>query len=379
MATPDVLDFESHLQPITVDNPSGAELREDRSPLSIYQQIKTARQQARTAERQAMMDDPESPSGIKADWTPILKLAPKAIAEQSKDIELCAWLIEALVRQNGFAGLRDGFRLARHLAENFWDGLHPLPNEDGMINRVASLSGLNGVDGEGSLMSPISKVPLTNGVNAGPFSRSDYKQAADLESITDPDKRNQRISRGAVSMEMFQKSASESSPEFFKELWEDLQHCLDEFEKLCGVLDEKCGIGADGMPAAPPSSAIRASLVECQDVIRSIARHIVEPESQIDTALATTSNGSAITSNGGDGVSMQARIQSRNEAFQALLRVAQFFKDTEPHSPVSYALEQAVRWGRMPLPDLLSELIPDSGSREAVFKLIGIAPPPTSS
>jgi type VI secretion system protein ImpA len=377
MPTSEVLDFDSLLRPIAGDSPAGQDLREDRSPLSTYQLVKTARQQARTSERQAMMDDPDSPSGIKADWSPILKLAPKAIAEQSKDIELCAWLTEALVRQHGFAGLRDGFRLVRELAEQFWDGIHPMPNEDGMINRVASLAGLNGVDGEGSLMSPISKVPLTNG-NSAAYSRSDYKQASDLESITDPDKRSQRISRGAVSMEMFEKSASETPPDFFKSLWDDLKQCVDEFEKLCAVLDEKCGTGSDGMPAAPPSSAIRAALTECEDVIRAVARQIVEPEATPETALATSANGTSI-SNGSDGVSMQSRIQSRNEAFQALLRVAQFFKDTEPHSPVSYALEQAVRWGRMPLPDLLSELIPDSGSREAVFKLIGIAPPPAGS
>jgi type VI secretion system protein ImpA len=57
------------------------------------------------------------------------------------------------------------------------------------------------------------------------------------------------------------------------------------------------------------------------------------------------------------------------------LVVAQFFKKTEPHSPVSYALEQAVRWGRMGLPELLSELIPDDASRVQLFKMVGIRPP----
>jgi type VI secretion system protein ImpA len=354
-------------------------LREDRAPLSPYQLLKATRTAARAAERQAMMDDPESPSSIKADWGPILKEGPKTIAEKSKDIEITAWMIEALVRQNGFAGLRDGFRLARQLAEQFWDQLHPIPNEDGMIHRVAALSGLNGVDGEGALMWPISRVALTSGTSVGPYTKADYKQASDLEGITDPDKRSQRISRGAVSMEMFEKSASETPAQFFTELWDDLNQCIDEFEKLGAILDERCGTGSDGMPAAPPSSAIRTALSECQDIVRAVAKSIVEPES-METALATTSaNGGLSMGNGIDGGSIQGRIQSRNEAFQALLRVAQFFKDTEPHSPVSYALEQAVRWGRMPLPDLLSELISDSGSREAVFKLIGIAPPQTTT
>ena len=70
------------------------------------------------------------------------------------------------------------------------------------------------------------------------------------------------------------------------------------------------------------------------------------------------------------------QIGSREEAFRALLQVAEFFKRTEPHSPISYTLEQAVRWGRMPLPELLSELVPEDSTREQIFKLVGIRPEP---
>ena len=52
-------------------------------------------------------------------------------------------------------------------------------------------------------------------------------------------------------------------------------------------------------------------------------------------------------------------LGSREEAFRTLEQVAQFFRRTEPHSPISYQLEQAVRWGRLPLPDLIHELIAD--------------------
>jgi type VI secretion system protein ImpA len=59
------------------------------------------------------------------------------------------------------------------------------------------------------------------------------------------------------------------------------------------------------------------------------------------------------------------------------LRAAAFFKRTEPHSPVSYALEQAVHWGRMELPELLGELIADVNVRADLFKRLGIRPPGT--
>ena len=40
---------------------------------------------------------------------------------------------------------------------------------------------------------------------------------------------------------------------------------------------------------------------------------------------------------------------SRKEALQQLRQVAEFFRRTEPHSPVAYLAEKAARWGEMPL------------------------------
>ena len=40
-----------------------------------------------------------------------------------------------------------------------------------------------------------------------------------------------------------------------------------------------------------------------------------------------------------------------------------------------YALEQVVHWGKLSLPELLSELIADEGPRKNVFKQVGIKPP----
>ena len=45
------------------------------------------------------------------DWRPVAEKATKILGEQSKDLEVCAYLIEALVRMHGLAGMRDGYRL----------------------------------------------------------------------------------------------------------------------------------------------------------------------------------------------------------------------------------------------------------------------------
>jgi type VI secretion system protein ImpA len=67
-------------------------------------------------------------------------------------------------------------------------------------------------------------------------------------------------------------------------------------------------------------------------------------------------------------------LQTREQALDSLRKVAEFFRKSEPHSPVSYALEQVVRWGGMPFPELWSELI-EEGPRKALFKQVGIRLP----
>lgn len=74
-------------------------------------------------------------------------------------------------------------------------------------------------------------------------------------------------------------------------------------------------------------------------------------------------------------VSVEGQIRTREDAFRTLQKVAEFFRQTEPHSPISYTLEDVVRRGRMPLPALLAELMPDQEARRTFLVAAGIKPP----
>lgn len=363
MPSPEVLEFERLLAPFPGPNAAGIALREDYSPKSTYHALKDARARARAAERNVVWGD-ETPD-FRAEWRPVLELAPTILAEQSKDLEVTAWLIEAAVRFYGYAGLRDGFRLARRLSEEFWDSLYPLPDEDGMLTRVAPLAGLNGEEAEGTLINPIFNVPITPEGGDRRFTVSDYRQACDLERIADPDKRAQRIAAGAVSLENFERAVAVTSAEFFRNLLEDLEQCAQEFGQLTAVLEEKCG-----RDVAPPTSNIRNALETCMETVKGVSKHVLAAAAESEV-VAASDGGGALAPVDGSGRA-PSRVSTREDAFRALLQVADFFKRTEPHSPVSYALEQAVRWGRMPLPELMAELIPDEATRRQFFKLVGI-------
>jgi type VI secretion system protein ImpA len=237
MPSPEILEFARLLEPIPGDRLTGEDLRADTSPGSPYQAVRDARLANRAAERQLLADATAAPP----DWRPVLQRGAELLATKSKDLEVAAHVIEALVRLHGFGGLRDGFRLARELVERFWDDLYPLPDEDGLETRLAPLTGLNGVDGEGTLIRPILCVPLTAGGNSPPMACYHFQQALALEQIKDEGARAKRLQEGATPMAAVQQAVAETPRSFYALLVQDLTGCQQEFERLCQALDEKGG------------------------------------------------------------------------------------------------------------------------------------------
>ena len=63
--------------------------------------------------------------------------------------------------------------------------------------------------------------------------------------------------------------------------------------------------------------------------------------------------------------------QTRDEAFTLLAGIAQFFKQTEPQSPVPYLIERAIKWGNMPLEGWLNDVIKDSNVVDTIRDVLG--------
>lgn len=370
MPSPDVLDIAKLLAPIAGDKPAGPDLRANAGPTSSYYQVKDGRNTARAAERrmEGGVEDPIPP-----DWKVVVTAAVKALAE-SKDLELAAYLIEGLGRTNGFAGLRDGFKLARGLVETFWDGIYPTPDEEGVPTRVAPLAGLNGDDAEGTLIAPINRIPITDSASLGKLTYANYLQAVATGKILDPKARDKKIADGAMHMELVQKAVDETPPQFYRAIYDDLVAALAEFAELGKVLDAKAG------PAAPPASAIRTALENVLAALNDVAKAKLAVTMTKPTAEKKDEGdgkgGADAEKNGKPKEEEQGEklpvIRNREDALNAILQLGEYFRRTEPHSFVPFALEQAVRWGRMALPELMLELIAEEGPRKALFKQVGI-------
>lgn len=365
MASPPVLDFDQLLLPISDDAPAGIDIRSDAKASPLYYAIKDARSGARAKERSSLAEDGEAPD-LSTEWRPVLKQAQDLLTQYSKDLEVTAWLIEAAVRLDGFAGLRDGFRLARELIERFWNDIYPRPDEDGIETTIAPLAGLNGEEGEGTLILPIRGAPITGGQSVGPFAAWNYEQALALEQISDSEKRDKRVAAGAIALPTIQQAAAETSAQDFMLLNDDLQGAQTEFQQLSAALDERCD------DASPPTSNIRHALEACGEALRYLAGDKLRPASSDGTSETDGEASSAPDTAEAPPAAAPGQVRNREDAFRVMLDIAEFFRRTEPHSPLSYSLEQVVRWGRTPLPQLLNDLIDDKGARAELFRLTGI-------
>lgn len=348
--------------PIPGDAPAGADLREDFSPQSPYYRLRDARAEARELERRAD-HDPEADSAPPQQWRQVRELAFRALSERTKDLEIAAWLTEALVRHQGLSGLAAGARLIAELVEAFWEGgLYPLPDEDGVATRVAPVTGLNGQGSDGTLMQPLRKIELFAMPDGAPVRVWQYTQSENLEGIGDEARRQQRV----AANEAFVRAAGMAGATRFTALRAEVKAALDAWT----LMDER--LAARTGPDAPPTGRVRDLLL----TMLKIAERYAPPEPARDGPPPNEATEAAATDDAApaEGQASANRPVSREAMLRELERIAEYFRRTEPHSPLAYTLEEAVRRGRLTWPELLQEVVPDGTVRSTILVALGIRP-----
>ncbi|MCE9687197.1 type VI secretion system protein TssA [Shewanella sp. AS16] len=359
-----IIDFDSLVTPVSESTPAGVDPRADVSPSSQYYRLKDIRSQARANERTLLVEEDDFQSLV-GDWRPLVDEIPQALCHEVKDLEFSAWLIEALCRVHGFLGLAIGFKTTHLLIEHFWADLFPSPDEDDIDFRVAPLVGLNGYDGDGALITPIMSIPITENTASGCFATWQYVRALEL-SRENEDKQKKKTDNGVVNLEQIKRAVAESSAEFYRTLVIELKSAITEFEILSNQMDSAMG----GVPQ--PTSSISKTLQQCLDAVNYLAADKLATVAAVDVN-STESDAEAMAAQS-DAVNPVAKqLQTRQQVIQSLQQAADFFRKTEPHSPMSYSLEQVIRWSGLSLPELLQELIDDGNSRSGYFKLTGIS------
>ncbi len=74
---------------------------------------------------------------------------------------------------------------------------------------------------------------------------------------------------------------------------------------------------------------------------------------------------------GGQPLTLSA-WHSRDEAYRTLEALARYLMTIEPHSPTPYLVRRAVNWGRLPLPELMAEIMQEEGDLNRMVQLLGL-------
>jgi type VI secretion system protein ImpA len=329
------------LNPIPGENPSGANLRYE----PLFDKIKEARR-----------EDDDAPQGEwtherkAADWKQVIKLAGEALATKSKDVQLAAWLTEAMLRTEGFSGLSASLKFCQGLLENFWDTLYPELEDGDAEFRAGPLDWIGS-----RLDQPVRMVPVTRkGHDWFQFkqSRAVGYEADAASNETKQEARTQAIADGKVTAEDFDAAFAATPKAFYVESKQNLDDCLAAIESLSGVCESKFG------DATPGFGVLRAALEEVRSSVNGLLqkKRELEPdeESEGGTEAADTepseaeaddSNGAATPRRARKTVSEEPA--DRDDAFSRVAVVAKYLRREDPYSPAPYLMLRGLRWGEL--------------------------------
>ncbi len=364
------------LKPLPGDEPTGTSARYD----PVIAQVRIARD----------FDDPSLPQGEwerplkKADWSLVAELCSKTLGERSKDLQIAAWLTEAWIHLHQVDGLRAGVRLIKSLLDTYWDGVHPRQSEDGDYDaRVAPLAWMNEI------------LPLTLRLNVGlmpwpdrkpPFISLEDWTKASLLAPPKSDDDNEAKPAETPSREELMLVGATTATQMLLQMRESLAAAMTEWREFDAMIDKRLNKEAPSLSRVGETlglidRAITSLLSNRQNVSAVTARAPLENAIHTEQPVELTKHNAELeiksAEPGDDFVDLRLAtgpIRSRADAYRQLEAIANFLQSIEPHSPTPYLVRRAVSWGRMPLPELMQEVLREEGDLNRLFTVLGLKP-----
>jgi type VI secretion system protein ImpA len=363
-----MVDFDSLLQPISADNPSGNNIRLDPSD-ATFTQLEVMRQD---------VDPTTDPGGEtrSADWKGVVRLASEALTTRSKDLELASFLTQAMVETEGFSGLLTGLRLQRSLVGEFWPTLHPGWDEGEIIEPIRARP-LSWLGSSKDFLRSVKNIPLSAPIGDEAFSWFDYEQSQRVDQAarqSDQGPLKELLASGFIPGEKWRSSLSGTPPERLQGVLTAIAECLAELQNLDQACEEKF---QEDMPF----------FLDLRNLLEEIKEYLEQAQAGSVDAMADDAApgegfaegaagqpGAAAATAGAAAVAAPppGPISSRDEAYRRLREAAEYLRKTEPHSPVPMLLDRAVRWGNMNFENLFDDFVKNKEARSQTRDLLGL-------
>lgn len=325
-----MLNLEALLAPIDAGHPCG----EDLAFSPEIDAIARARQ----------ADDPSLEQGAwvtelkEADWKFVARQCAQLIEKRSKDLQLAVWLAEAGARTGGLRGLGDGLMLVAMLCERWWESLYPLLDDGGVEQRIGNLAWVAARIGPW-----LREIPLTEGVEV--YALRDVETAR---------------SQGGEALAKLETARRRGSAGFYVGLMRDCDYCVEAIARLERSVDAR--LQEDG----PSFTAARAAMEDLHLFLKPLAG------APAPGAVALATPAASVSVPAPTAPAAAGPLQTRAQALAQLRAVAEFFRRTEPHSPVAYLADKAAHWGEQPLHVWLRALVKDEASVAHIEEMLGV-------
>jgi type VI secretion system protein ImpA len=140
----------------------------------------------------------------------------------------------------------------------------------------------------------------------------------------------------------------------------DVKQAIEDCRMLVAdIVKKKGGLEPEPTPPEPEPNAERGSLGR----LPRAKEELPSREGQGKPERAIDADQSAV-------VSLMPR--DRADAIRRLAAVAEYFRRAEPHSPIAYLVQRAVRWGEMPLEEWLRDVIHDDNVLGQLRETLGL-------
>ena len=318
--------LEALLAPVPGDNPAGRDLRYD----PRYDQVKEARR-----------EDLELPPGglatdrKVADWPHVVKAASQLLTSDTKDLQLAAWLAEALLKRDGLAGLTTGLEVMRGVLDRYWEGCYPEWDDDDPELRAGPLEWI------GSKFDiPVRQTPIA----PGGISLLDYQASrgvpTESEAEGNRDKRTAReeaLADGKRSPEDVDGAIAGAPKAFYKALIAETDATMSAVVALEKASDERFGRDA------PSFTRLRSALEDIRRVAAPIlAQKLIDDPDPIVEEPVAGEDGAAPA----DGPLTPEPVSAADAASRVAV-AARFLRKQDPTNPAPYLMLRGLRWGEL--------------------------------
>lgn len=332
------MNVEASLAPISDGQPCGDNLEYDAEFTALSQAAQPVPEQV-MGDTVVAAREPE--------WRDVAERA-LALLSRTKDLRVAAWLTRALLRLEGFTGLRDGLALVRALLDRHWEHVHPqLDPEDGndptyRLNSLAALS-----DPEG-LLRDIRRAPIVASRSFGPVSYRDVAIATgELSVAGDSEEPRDLAQINAAFMES-------DGPALLATV-DALSEAVGHVRAMDALVIERLG-AANALDLAPLTSALVAiEKIVTEKVTQRGLRAPEHAASAGDMEAAGTGAPAGETPR----LDVSGEVRSREDVVRLIDRICAYYERCEPSSPVPLLLNRAKRLVSKSFIDVLRDLAPD--------------------